>query len=86
MSLLFFSVPWTIKLAVLFDSGVITLLGVITSILVLCLYGTSKPWSAYIAGLLLAVVTIGTIAWEQGSLWGYWSEQTAFWFGGVLPR
>lgn len=84
MSLLFFSVPWTIKLAVLFDSGVITLLGVITSILVLCLYGTSKPWSAYIAGLLLAVVTIGTIAWEQGSLWGYWSEQIAFWFGAVV--
>jgi len=50
----------------------------------LILYGTSRPWSAYVLGGVLGVIIAVAIAWKHGSLWGYWSEQTAFWFGAVL--
>ena len=50
----------------------------------LVLYGTSRPWLVYILGGVLGVATAGTIAWDQGALWGYWGEQTAFWFGAVV--
>ena len=50
----------------------------------LSLYGTSRPWLAYVLGGVLGIITAGAIAWDQGALWGYWSEQTAFWFGAVV--
>jgi hypothetical protein len=50
----------------------------------LIIYGSSKPWRAYVLGGILGVVTAGIIAWNQGALWGYWGDQTAFWFGAVL--
>jgi len=83
--LMAFSAPWTIELAVTFDSGgIITPLGVIASISALCLYATSRPWLAYILGGVLGMITAGALAWNQGALWGYWGEQTAFWFGAIL--
>jgi len=83
--LMTFSAPWTIELAVTFDSGgIITPLGVIASISALCLYATSRPWLAYILGGVLGMITAGALAWNQGALWGYWGEQTAFWFGAIL--
>lgn len=30
------------------------------------------------------MITAGALAWNQGALWGYWGEQTAFWFGAIL--
>lgn len=80
-----FFFPWTVKLEKIFDSGIaIPALGVIAMFASLSLYGTSRPWLAYILGAVLSVTTAGTIAWDQGALWGYWSEQTAFWFGAVV--
>lgn len=80
-----FFFPWTVKLEKIFDSGiVIPALGVIAMFISLSLYGTSRPWLAYILGAVLSVTTAGTIAWDQGALWGYWSEQTAFWFGAIV--
>lgn len=80
-----FFFPWTVKLEKIFDSGIaIPALGVIAMFTSLSLYGTSRPWLAYILGAVLSVTTAGTIAWDQGALWGYWSEQTAFWFGAVV--
>ncbi len=80
-----FFFPWTVKLEKIFDSGIaIPALGVIAMFTSLSLYGTSRPWLAYILGAVLSVITAGTIAWDQGALWGYWGEQTAFWFGAVV--
>ena len=85
MSVLFFSIPWTLKFADFFDSDLlIPSLGVLMMIASLILYGTSRPWSAYVLGGVLGVIIAVAIAWKHGSLWGYWSEQTAFWFGAVL--
>ncbi len=80
-----FSVPWTVKVSMTLDSNdPVLILGVIAMFASLILYGTSRPWLAYIFGGVLGVVTAGAIAWDQGALWGYWSEQTAFWFGAIV--
>ncbi|SDP98097.1 hypothetical protein SAMN05216213_109210 [Ectopseudomonas guguanensis] len=50
----------------------------------LVIYSSSRPWLAYIFGGVFGIITAGTIAWDQGALWGYWGEQTAFWFGAIL--
>jgi hypothetical protein len=85
LSVTLFCLPWTIKLAVISDHGSIIIpLGVIASISALCLHATSRPWLTYMLGGVLGVITTGVIAWHQGALWGYWSEQAAFWFGAVL--
>lgn len=85
LSVTLFSLPWTIELAVISNyGGIITPIGVIAAISALCLHATLRPWLTYILGGILGVITAGTIAWNQGTLWGYWSEQTAFWFGAVL--
>ena len=85
MSVLFFSLPWALKFADIFDSDLlIPGLSVVIMIACLMLYGTSRPWLAYIVGGVLFVMTIAVIVWDQGTLWGYWSEQTAFWFGAIL--
>ena len=80
-----FSFPWTVKIEKTFGSGLtIPALGVMAMIASLVIYSSSKPWLAYIVGTLLGVITAGAIAWNQGTFWGYWSEQTAFWFGAIL--
>lgn len=80
-----FFFPWTVKITKIFDSGFfIPAVGVMTMFASLALYSTSKPWLAYLLGGVLGMVTAGTIAWDQGELWGNWSEQTAFWFGAIL--
>nr|WP_288257235.1 hypothetical protein [uncultured Pseudomonas sp.] len=85
LSVTLFCLPWTIKLAVISDHGSIIIpIGVIASISALCLHATSRPWLTYILGGVLGVITAGAIAWHQGALWGYWSEQTAFWLGAAL--
>ena len=74
-----------LKFASIFNSNLgIPTLAVFTMIGSLVLYGTSRPWLVYILGGVLGVATAGTIAWDQGALWGYWGEQTAFWFGAVV--
>nr|WP_301619497.1 sulfite exporter TauE/SafE family protein [Stutzerimonas stutzeri] len=79
-----FSMPWIVELAVIYDSMTIPIVGVIAMFTSLSLYGTSRPWLAYVLGGVLGIITAGAIAWDQGALWGYWSEQTAFWFGAVV--
>lgn len=80
-----FSVPWTVKVSIVLDSdNIVLILGVIAMFSSLCLYATSKPWLAYILGGVLCLITATAIAWDQGALWGYWSEQTAFWFGAIV--
>lgn len=80
-----FPVPWTLVLGYSINSDFISALLITgTAILSLCLYATSKPWLAYILGGVLGVITAAAIAWDQDALWGYWSEQTAFWFGAIL--
>lgn len=80
-----FPFPWTVKIEKIFNSGLtIPALGVMVMIASLVIYSSSRPWLAYLVGTLLGVITAGVIAWYQGALWGYWSEQTAFWFGAVL--
>lgn len=77
--------PWTLKLADVFNSDfLVTTLGVIATFVSLGLYGTSRPWLAYMFGGMLGAITAGTIAWDQGALWGYWGEQGSFWFGAIL--
>lgn len=81
---LFFS-PWMLNLADFFDSNLLVpALSVPIMIASLILYSTSRPWLAYIFGGVLGLITAGAIAWDQGALWGYWGEQTAFWFGAIL--
>lgn len=79
-----FSMPWIVELAVIYDSMTIPIVGVIAMFSSLSLYGTSRPWLAYVLGGVLGIITAGAIAWDQGAFWGYWSEQTAFWFGAVV--
>jgi hypothetical protein len=80
-----FPFSWTVKIEKIFDSGLtIPALGVMVMIVSLVIYSSSRPWLAYLVGTLLSVITAGTIAWNQGALWGYWSEQTAFWLGAIL--
>lgn len=80
-----FPFPWIVKIEKIFDSGLtIPALGVMAMIASLVIYSSSRPWLAYLVGTLLGVITAGIIAWHQGALWGYWSEQTAFWFGAAL--
>lgn len=80
-----FPFPWTVKIEKIFDSGLtIPALGVTVMIASLVIYSSSRPWLAYLVGTLLGVITAVTIAWHQGALWGYWGEQTAFWFGAIL--
>ena len=79
-----FPMPWVVELAVIYDSMTIPVMGVIARFACISLYSTSKPWLAHILGVILGVITAGAIAWDQGALWGYWSEQTAFWFGAIL--
>jgi len=85
MSVFFFTLPWMLKFASIFNSDlVIPTLAAFTMIASLILYGTSRPWLIHILGGVLLAFTAGTIAWDQGALWGYWGEQTAFWFGATL--
>lgn len=80
-----FFLPWTVKIEKIFDTGsAIPALGVVAMISSLVIYGSSKPWLAYVFGGVLGIITFGCIAWDQGALWGYWGEQTAFWFGAIL--
>lgn len=80
-----FIFPWTVKIEKILGSGLtIPALGVMAMFASLVMYSSSKPWLAYLSGLILGLITAGTIAWSQGALWGYWSEQTAFWFGAVV--
>lgn len=83
--LMSFPVIWGTKLAMIFNSPLaIPALGVIFMFVITVLYSTSRSWLAYILGGILGIITCGIIAWNQGALWGYWGEQTAFWFGAVL--
>jgi len=80
-----FIFPWTVKIEKILGSGLtIPALGVMAMFASLVMYSSSKPWLAYLSGLILGLITAGTIAWDQGALWGYWSEQAAFWFGAVV--
>ncbi|SDP98105.1 hypothetical protein SAMN05216213_109212 [Ectopseudomonas guguanensis] len=83
--LMSFPVIWGTKLAIIFKSPLaVPALGVIAMFASIMLYSTSRPWLAYILGGALGIITAGIIAWDQGALWGYWGEQTAFWFGAVV--
>ncbi len=83
--LMSFFFPWTLKLADVFNSNfLVTTLGLFIMIACLVIYGSSRPRLAYILGGVFGIITAGAIAWDQGALWGYWDEQTAFWFGAIL--
>ena len=81
----FSPLPWALKIADIYDSDLLVpSIGAILMLSGLTLYGTSKPWRAYVLGGILGLITTGTIVWDQSALWGYWSEQTMFWFGAIL--
>jgi len=85
MSVLFFPLPWTLQFADFFNSDfLVPALSVLIMIASLIFYGTSRPWLAYMLGGVLGVTTIGATALNHGALWGYWGEQTIFWFGAFL--
>lgn len=48
------------------------------------LYGTRKQHYAYWLMAAGAVITAAVISWHHGALWGFWAEQTAFWWGMLL--
>ncbi|MCF6752614.1 hypothetical protein L3X16_08115 [Pseudomonas stutzeri] len=82
ITLFFF--PWVVEVSVIYDSMIIPIFGVALMFVNLIVYSSSRPWLAYILWGALTIITAGSIAWDQGALWGFWSEQTAFWFGAVL--
>ena len=85
MCVFFLAMPWALVLGYKIESSFLSALLIAgSSVSTLCLYGSSKPWLAYIYSGVLGVAAAVTIAWGQDSLWGYWSEQTAFWFGAIL--
>ena len=47
-------------------------------------FGTSKQNYAYWLMAAGAALTAGVISWHHGALWGFWAEQTAFWWGMFL--
>ncbi len=85
---------WDIKLAVLLDlkssdnAEALELLGGIVTIALafgsMFLFGTKKQHYAYWLMAAGAVITATVISWHHGALWGFWAEQTAFWFGMFL--
>ncbi len=82
---------WGVKLGVLFDLGssdgevfVWGMTTVGTSLGSLFLFGTSKQHYAYWLMAVGAALTAALISWRHGALWGFWAEQTAFWWGMFL--
>ena len=80
---------WSTKISVLLreqDSGwesLSSLLGLAGFFLGIVLMGERRLY-AVLAMTLGALATASVIAWYEHELWGYWSEQTAFWLGAGL--
>lgn len=85
MSLFFASMPWSILISIDFDSDFIAPVATL-ALCIYCwvLYGGEKNTQICLLLFLCGSLTAAYIAWNQGALWGYWHEQTAFWFGVFL--
>lgn len=81
----FFFVPvvFMTDIATVYDSLLITFSAVLFVFLNVALFGEQKFYSYALMGLC-ALINAAAIAWEHNALWGYWSEQTAFWLGMIL--
>lgn len=51
---------------------------------VMFLFGTRLQHYAYWLMAAGAAITAAVISWDEGALWGFWAEQTAFWWGMFL--
>ncbi len=56
-------------------------LGVMLAFASMFFFGTRKQHYAYWLMAAGAAITAAIISWQEGALWGFWSEQTAFWWG-----
>ncbi len=77
-------VPWGVVVSSVFDSNAVLFLAVFILFWGFYLYAEEKKTNLYLLIAISAAITALCIAWNQGALWGYWHEQTAFWFGVFL--
>lgn len=82
---------WDVKLAEYLDltsSDSLAFFSTMTTVAIafgsMFLFGTSKQNYAYWLMAAGAAITAAVISWHEGALWGFWGEQTAFWFGMFL--
>jgi hypothetical protein len=82
---------WAVKLGVLLDlasSDSAAFFWTMTTVGIafgsMFLFGTRKQHYAYWLMVAGAALTAAVISWHHGALWGFWYEQTAFWWGMFL--
>ncbi len=75
---------WGPKVSSVLESGLaVPAVSVLLGIISLSLFGKHQLY-AYLLMASSALVTAAVIAWNQNALWGFWSDQTAFWLGMIL--
>lgn len=75
---------WGVEIAVVVDGSLaIALASILLAIISLTLFNNRQRY-AFILMATSALLTAAVIAWNQNALWGFWSEQTAFWLGMIL--
>lgn len=74
-------VPWGVVVSSVFESNFVLFLTVFILFWGFYLYAEEKKTNLYLLIAISAAITALCIAWNQGALWGYWHEQTGFWFG-----
>jgi hypothetical protein len=75
---------WGVEIAVVVDGSLaISFASVLLAIISLTLFNSRQTY-AFILMASCALLTAAVIAWNQNALWGFWSEQTAFWLGMIL--
>ncbi len=74
-------VPWGVVVSSVFESHFVLFLTVFILFWGFYLYAEEKKTNLYLLIAISAAITALCIAWNQGALWGYWHEQTGFWFG-----
>jgi len=76
---------WGIKTDVILAANLFVSFGALfMAFFTMFLFGTSKQNYAYWLMAAGASITAAAISWHHGALWGFWSEQTAFWLGMFL--
>lgn len=81
----FFFVPaiFITDIATILDSLIIAFASVVFIFTNVALFGKKKLYANSLMSLC-AIADAAAIAWNQNALWGYWSDQTAFWLGMIL--